>query len=43
MNPDPREASLRAFGRPSGSWWLHGGFFATVFGTGVSHVIVQLR
>ena len=43
MNADPREASLRSFGRPSGGWWLLVGCFATVVGIGVFAWTVQLR
>ena len=43
MSADPRQASLRPFGRPSGGWWLLVGLLATFVGLGVFAWTVQLR
>jgi Ni/Fe-hydrogenase subunit HybB-like protein len=43
MTANAREASLRAFGRPSGGWWLLVGFLSSVVLIGATAWVIQLR
>lgn len=43
MTANPREASLRAFGKPSGGWWLLVGTLGAIVGVGIYAWTLQLR